>query len=228
MASARASLQALCRATFSLCSAVSTSAAAGSAMGAAGGLRAAAAAAAGGGWGLQQHAAAAAGLRQLARVRAKQCSCAWLSGALSLCGLLPICRSLPPPAAATPTAAACLPPALPQHFHASLGARLAAEEGATPAINPLQQAPTPASPMGGPTDFGPGGGGDDGPATSRAVHRGVSISPQVRFLALCGGASGRGQLAWHGLSLAGGAAALRRAACMPALERQPCHARCRS
>ena len=71
MAAAGRSLQALCRAAFSLASAASTSAASPAALTQLGlrGGGAAAAAAATGSWGaLQRHAAAAAGLRQLARV----------------------------------------------------------------------------------------------------------------------------------------------------------------
>lgn len=69
MAAAGRSLQALCRAAFSLASATSTSAAAPAALAQLSLRGGAAAAAAYSNWGgLQQHAAAAAGLRQLARV----------------------------------------------------------------------------------------------------------------------------------------------------------------
>lgn len=133
MASAR-SLAALCRATFSLCSAASTSA--GPAALGAGLLRAAAAGGAAAAPALQQQqACAAAGLRQLVR-----------------------------------------------HFHSSLASGAAAEEGgASPAINPLQQAPMPAATPSRP-DFGLGplAAAEEGGNTSRAVSRGISISPQVR------------------------------------------------
>jgi hypothetical protein len=89
-----------------------------------------------------------------------------------------------------------------QHFHSALDLRQAAaaaagDAPAAPTMNPLQQAPTPAagkgraaagaSPLSGPAaaDFGLGGGGFGGPGAgeeagniSRAVTRGLSISPQ--------------------------------------------------
>ncbi|PRW39364.1 50S ribosomal L22-like isoform X2 isoform B [Chlorella sorokiniana] len=131
MAATGRSLQALCRAAFSLASAASTSAAAPAALtqlGLRGGVAAAAAASSWGG--LQQHAAAAAGLRQLAR-----------------------------------------------HFHASVGVRLA-DQGAAPSINPLQQAPAPATPAGSAADYELAPREELSGSVSRAHARGLPISPQ--------------------------------------------------
>lgn len=45
-------------------------------------------------------------------------------------------------------------------------------------MNPLQQAPTPASPLGGPAEFALGPlGADEGAPVSTAVARGIAISP---------------------------------------------------
>lgn len=218
MAAAGRSLQALCRAAFSLASAASTSAASPAVLTQLGLRGGAAAAAAAGGLGaLQQHAAAAAGLRQLARVRLLGfVAAARLAGWWDPAPLpLPPQNLTPPP----------LPSLhhLPQHLHSSAAARFA-EQGGTPAMNPLQQvraaagwrpghvrrvplplacwprrrlvatprprislppaaharfeqAPVPLSAL--PIDSEDFGEGMD-KVTSRAVVRGLAISPQAR------------------------------------------------
>ena len=180
------SLQQLCRAAFSLCNAASTSAlAAPPAMQLGAGALLWAASAGGGGG---HHAAAAAGgLRQLARVSA---------GASAVQGACcASCRAAawPPPSAAalTSTSLIRLParcvlpwPPPPQHFHASLDLPAAAE-GASPAMNPLQQAPTPAgggaAAAAGASPLGPAPvslAGGEVSTLARAIARGISISPR--------------------------------------------------
>ncbi|EFN53873.1 hypothetical protein CHLNCDRAFT_136009 [Chlorella variabilis] len=72
---------------------------------------------------------------------------------------------------------------LARHFHASLGLPAAAE-GASPAMNPLQQAPTPAggaaAAAAGASPLGPAPvslAGGEVSTLARAIARGISISP---------------------------------------------------
>ncbi|KAI7841487.1 hypothetical protein COHA_004880 [Chlorella ohadii] len=149
MAAAGRNLQALCRAAFSLASATSTSAAAPAALAQLSlrGGAAATAAAGGGGRG--------AAPRRAPRPVAAASSWGGLQQhAAAAAGLRQLAR----------------------HFHASVGARLA-EQGAAPSVNPLQQAPAPAS-AGGAADYKMAAVEELSGSVSRAHARSLTISPQ--------------------------------------------------